>query len=542
MSNQKYFSMKIKFLLFFLTISISAFSQIEDALIFFADKENVEESINNPITILTQAALDRKALHNIPIDERDVPVNESYITQVKAQPGITVLAKSKWLNAVYVRGNISNIENLINLSFVADIEYANKTLNFGPGHEPHPDKFIMLETKTEFDYGVAANQIEMLAGDYLHQQGYTGEGMIIAFMDSGYPGVNSIGGFARMRDNGNLLGTYDFVARTEQINSNHSHGTRTLSTAAGYIQNQFVGTAPDASYYLFRTEDTDSETPVEEAYWVEALERADSLGVHVVNTSLGYREYDNPNHSHRYQDLDGQTTIAARGANIGAEKGMLLINSAGNGGNSGFPWVTTPGDAIGIFTIGAVDEDGDYASFSSIGPTYDGRIKPDVMAQGRDAYNINQNNEINTGNGTSFSSPILAGLAACLWQARMQTPNEVIRQIIRESAHLYNNPNNEMGYGIPDFSAALQAIMSIEEIQQVEFKIYPNPAKEMLYFETGISGRFSLNITNVLGQQVYIAHITGNQGNIDISTLPGGMYFLTFVSEGNFYSYKFVKK
>src|SRR5690606_34528950 len=155
----------------------------------------------------------------------------------------------------------------------------------------------------------------------------------------------------------------------------------------------------------------------------EAVERADSLGVHVINTSLGYREYDNPNHSHRYQDLDGQTTIAARGANIGFEKGMLLVNSAGNGGNSDFPWVSTPGDALGIFTIGAVNEDGEYASFSSIGPTYDGRVKPDVMTQGRDAYNINQNNEINTGNGTSFSSPILAGLAACLWQAKLQRTN-----------------------------------------------------------------------------------------------------------------------
>src|SRR5690606_29405613 len=453
--------MKHIFTFFTLLLSQVIFSQVEDALIFFADKENVQQSIDNPITILTQASLDRKALHNIPIDERDVPVNENYITQVKAQPGVTVLAKSKWMNAVYVRGNLSNIDNLINLSFVIDIEYANKTLNFGPGNQKPIDKFFVETTKTEFNYGFAANQIEMLNGDYLHQQNYTGEGMIIAFMDSGFPGVNTIGGFARMRDNGNLLGTYDFVERTEEITTSHTHGTRTLSTAAGYIENQFVGTAPDASYYLFRTEDTDSETPVEEAYWVEAVERADSLGVHVINTSLGYREYDNPNHSHRYQDLDGNTTIAARGANIGFEKGMLLVNSAGNGGASDFPWVTTPGDAHGIFTIGAVDEFGDYGWFSSIGPTVDGRIKPDVMAQGVAAYNITPDNEIGTGNGTSFSSPIIAGLVACLWQARPEATNGQVMQRIRQSAHLYNNPTNEMGYGIPNFQNALENILHI---------------------------------------------------------------------------------
>lgn len=532
------------FALFFsLILSQFVFSQTEDALIFFADKENVQQSIDNPITILTQASLDRKALHNIPIDERDVPVNENYITQVKAQPGITVLAKSKWMNAVYVRGNLSNIDDLIDLPFVIDIEYANKTLNFGPGNQNPVDKFFVKTTKTDFNYGFAANQIEMLNGDYLHQEDYTGEGMIIAFMDSGFPGVTTIGGFARMRDNGNLLGTYDFVERTEAITTSHSHGTRTLSTAAGYIENQFVGTAPDASYYIFRTEDADSETPVEEAYWLEAVERADSLGVHVINTSLGYREYDNPDHSHTYQDLDGQTTISARGANIGYEKGMLLINSAGNGGNSGFPWVTTPGDAIGMLTIGAVDEDGNYASFSSIGPTADGRIKPDVMTQGRDAYNINASNEIGTGNGTSFSSPILAGLAACLWQAKMERTNENIMQIIRESAHLYNNPTNQMGYGIPNFETALTAVLASESFQEDLFSVYPNPAKDILNIDVPKSfTQAEIVIYNVLGNKISTYIINSENTSFDISSLKQGVYFLSINANNLSQTIKFIKK
>lgn len=537
-----------KLLIFFsVFLSFQSYAQTEDALVFFADKENVQQSINNPITILTQAALDRKALHNIPIDERDVPVNENYITQVKNQAGITVLSKSKWLNCVYVRGTQANISNLLNLPFVTGIEYADKSMNFAPVQNPKPveDKFA-FETpeKTDFDYGEATNQIEMLSGDYLHQQGYTGSGMIIAFMDSGYPGVDVIDGFAYVRDAGRILGTYDFVSRTEAITVNHSHGTRTLSTVAGYIENQFVGTAPDASFYLFRTEDASSETPAEEAYWLEAVERADSLGVHVINTSLGYREYDNPNYNHLYSDLDGNTTIAARGANIGFEKGMLLVNSAGNGGNGSFPWVTTPGDALGILTIGAVDEFGDYGWFSSIGPTVDGRVKPDVMAQGVAAYNINQNNEIITGNGTSFSSPILAGLAACLWQAKPEATNGQVMQIIRQSAHLYNNPTDLMGYGIPDFQNALESILEIQQEETQLFSVYPNPVSDRLFlnFPNTVTGSISLKVYNILGSLVLEKNISASDNSIVVSSLHNGVYIVGVKFENQSQTFKIIKK
>lgn len=530
-------------LLFSLILFEGTQAQIEDAWIFFADKENVQVSIDNPITILSQAAIDRKALQNTPIDERDVPVNEDYITQIKAQPGITVFAKSKWMNCVYVRGTQSNIDNLLNLPFVINVEYADKSLNFASGSNPVEDKFALENNGRNFNYGFAANQIEMIAGDYLHDQGFTGTGITIAVLDSGFPGVDTQSGFAYVRDDGRILGTYDFVDRSEIINNNSSHGTRTFSDIGGYIENEFVGTAPDASFYLFKTEDITSETPVEEAYWVEALERADSLGVYVVNTSLGYRAYDNPAYSHTYEDLDGQTTFSARGANHGFDKGLLLVTSAGNSGNSDFPWVGTPGDSPGMLTIGAVNADGIATGFSSQGPTVDGRIKPDVMAQGGNAYVINQNNEIVTNNGTSFSSPITAGAVACLWQAKPESTNAEIMQLIRESAHLYNNPTDKMGYGIPNFQTALQTLLTLEDLFEKRLSVYPNPVVDILNIDfSGSLEDISLRLYNVLGVLVLEENLDTSSRSINLSAFQSGVYILNLQSENFNQSLKIVKK
>jgi len=350
------------FILSFLPIVLNA---QQDAWIFLTDKENVAASIANPISILTQDAIDRKTNHNVTIDERDVPVNEAYIQQLKAIAGITVMAKSKWMNAVHVRGTETTINELTTLTFVDYIEFADKGLNTRANVVG--DKFYVPEpiTRVNFNYGDSANQIEMLNGHQLHLADYTGEGIVVAVMDSGFPNVNTMGAFQRLRDAGKLLDGYDFVDRTDNVYAftGNSHGTRVLSDMAGFIQDQFVGTAPDASYYVFRTEDVFSENPVEESYWVEAAERADSLGVDVINTSLGYKSYDNPNYSHTNADINGVTAFITRGATIASEKGMLLVNSAGNSGTSG---LNAPADSPGVFAVAAVDAAGNYASFSSL--------------------------------------------------------------------------------------------------------------------------------------------------------------------------------
>ncbi|HBL79393.1 MAG TPA: serine protease, partial [Aequorivita sp.] len=330
--------MKKLSLLFVVLISTFGLAQTEDALVFLEAKDPavVAAALANPITILSQAALDRKNTQGTPIDDRDVPLNEIQKAQIEAAQGITVLAKSKWLNAVYVRGTENNINNLLNLPFVEDIEFADKNLNNpAAGRQFTPDKFeIENQARPVYNYGSATNQTQMLNVDYLHENDYTGQDIIVAFMDNGYPGVLTNPAYTTLRNEGRLLGYYDFAARVENSNGNGSHGAVTFSDAAGFLNGQFVGTAPDASYYLYITEDSD-ESPAEEAYWVEALERADSLGVYVTNTSLGYQDFDNPAFDHTYEDLDGQTTIAARGANAAFDKGMINVTSAGNDGYPG---------------------------------------------------------------------------------------------------------------------------------------------------------------------------------------------------------------
>ncbi len=540
-----------KILLFslFLT-STFCFSQ-EDALVFFADKQDVASSLANPISILTQEAINRKTSQGIVIDERDVPLNEVYKAQIENAPGITVLAKSKWLNAVYVQGSYNNINNLQDLSYVTDVEFMDKSLNRPFPRNAKRDKFeIENQLRVEYNYGAAQNQTEMIGVDQLHQSGFNGEGIIVAFMDNGYPNVLSNPAYAHVRDEGRLLGYYDFVDRVESPQGWGSHGAATFSDAAGILENSnpsraFVGTAPKASYYLYITEDANSESPAEEAYWVEALERADSLGVYVTNTSLGYHAFDNPAYNYQYEDLDGQTTLGARGANIAFDKGMINVVSAGNDGD-GFGYISSPGDAPGSFTIGAVDADENYVYFSSYGPNSAGVIKPDVMAQGYNSAIVSQYGQVDYSSGTSFSSPITAGAVASLWQAVPNLKNSVVMQAIRESASLYSNPTYNMGYGIPNFAVALNTLQQLSTEQQMQetlFALYPNPVSTEINisFPTN-ADQADFALYNVLGKRVLQAKITPMKNRLDVSGLVSGMYIASITSNNKTTSFKIIKE
>lgn len=518
--------MKFKLFLFLVSITLAVSAQ-QDAWVFFAEKENVAASLDNPLSILTQEALDRKALHGVVIDERDVPVSENFISQIKSQPGITVLAKSKWQNCVHVRGELEAIENLVELNIVSGIEYADKSLgrsSRGFGFEKGDP--IGPQTRIAFDYGATDNQVRQISVDALHLEDYTGEGMVVAVMDSGFPSVNDGAGFARLRDAGKLLDGYDFVDRTDDefAFSNSSHGTRVVSTIVGFLQDEFVGTAPDATIYCFRTEDVNSENPVEESYWVEAAERADSLGVDVINTSLGYRNYDNPNYSHTYEDMDGVTTFISRGATLAFEKGMIVVTSAGN---SGAGMIGAPADAVGAFTVGAVDSNGNYASFSSIGPSSDGRVKPDVMAKGQGSAVISSSGDVITNNGTSFSSPIMAGAVASFWQVNPAMTNAQVMQSIRESAHLFDNPTVQMGFGIPDFGAALESLSVEDTAVTGSFSFYPNPAQTVIEFSlpTTVTNA-EMVLFDILGKLVLRKPLTQEDTLVDIASLTNGIYLM----------------
>ena len=536
---------KCLLLLIVLCYQLSLYAQ-QDAWIYLTDKQNVATAIANPLSILTQKAINRKNVHAVSIDERDVPVNETYITQLKNTVGITVLAKSKWFNAIHVRGSETDIKNLKStFSFIDHLDFADKNLN-APKKVQTKKKSKLESTLTTFNYGSAANQIQMFKGDKLHLANYTGTGMTVAVLDAGFPNVNTMAAFQRLRNAGNLKGSYDFVNRNEDVytNTTSSHGTLVLSTMAGYVENQYVGTSPDASYYLFITEDAPNENPVEESFWVEAAERADSLGVDVINTSLGYTTYDNPNYSYTTSDMNGNTAFITRGANIAFEKGMLLVNSAGNSGSDSWVIDGAPADAAGVLSIGAVKPDGTYATFSSRGSNIQPTQKPDVVAQGQASFVITENDIITTANGTSFSSPIMTGGVVCLWQALPSLNNEQIMQLIRKSASQYNMPDYFLGFGIPNLETALNNGFDLVKLMEndVELKIYPNPASNKVYFTLNTDDIATLYIFDVLGKLVFDTTVTYSSPSVDISTLSNGMYIVKLQSSNKSKTIKLIKQ
>jgi serine protease AprX len=515
--------MRIFSLLLLLIFSLGTSAQ-EDAWIYLNQKPNAEYFLANPLEILSQRALDRRAGFGIPVDFSDVPIHQPFVLEIDQAPGIVVMATSKWLNAVHVRGSQPDINNLMTLDFVSSVYFANHSLQA----EGRPQNLAAVSRpqapQVDFSYGSSANQIQMLNGHILHQQDFTGLGKIIAVLDAGFPGVDTAEPFARLRDQNLILGGYNFVNSTQDIYTGSSHGTIVLSAMGGYSPGQLVGTAPDAGYYLFITEDVSSENPVEESYWVMAAEMADSLGVDIINSSLGYSLYDNPAYSYSHRHLDGQTGFASRGADMAFSKGMVVVVSAGNSGNSDLPYNSVPADAANALSVGAVNALGNYASFSSIGPTGDGRLKPDVVAQGVSTVVATPSGAIGNVSGTSLSAPLIAGMVACLWQAAPHISHEQITSIVKQSAHLFSTPNLQMGHGIPNFLQALNlAGLGTGSLSSQSVVLYPNPVKENIRIQTNGGGVAYLTLYNSLGQRVLWSAIIEDQP-LDVSGLAPGLY------------------
>jgi len=533
--------MRIAYLFLLVLTTSVGFSQ-EDAWVYFKDKSNAQTYFDAPLQMLSQRALDRRIRQNISLDTKDIPLSVVYINQIKSANGITVKAQSKWLNALHIRGTVTAINALKNLSIVEKVVFANRSLN--PTAKmatiAKPMNVInKLETQVDFAYGSSANQIQMLNGHLLHQQNFTASDKVIAIMDAGFPGVNIAQPFQRLRDQNKILGGYDFVHRSTNFYSGNHHGTMVLSSMGGYKDNALVGTAPDAAYYLFITEDTASENPIEESLWVEAAEKADSLGVDVINTSLGYFGYDNPNYSHTYADMSGNTNFISKGANIAFSRGMIVVASAGNEGGTSEPHVGAPAEATEVIAVGAVTASKTAAGFSSIGPSYDGRVKPNVMAQGQASVLSDDFGNIVTASGTSFSGPIMAGMIASFWQAFPNKTNQEIRQLVQASADRYTSPTAQFGYGIPDFSLAL----ANGKLTTDDVVVYPNPSADIIHFnlpENKTKG--TIVIYSILGQKIKSQEVATRFVALSIADLPKGIYFYTFDSAEFFKSGKIIKK
>ena len=532
---------------------IGAMAQVapEKYWIQFSDKDNTPYSIAQPESFLSPRAITRRERQGIAITQRDLPVDPEYIAQVRAT-GAEMLSVSKWMNAITFR-TLDNavLQQVLALPFVVNSMPVGKQKSaaseWSKWDEIAVAKSIEVPIKVT-DYGTAFNQIDMLGGVLLHQQNLMGQGMMIAVLDGGFSSADQLSVFDSLRQNGRLVGTWDIVGRNSNVYGYSSHGTAVLSTMAAYQPGVMIGTAPKASYLLIRTEDVDSEFPIEEDYWIAGAEYADSAGADIINSSLGYTTFDDPFYDHSYADMNGQTTHGARAANMAAATGILVVNSAGNSGNNPWKYIGTPADADSALAIGAVNATHEYASFSSIGPSSDGRVKPNVCAQGQLAIVAGTLGGVGPSNGTSFSGPIMAGMAACLWQSNSNATNMQVFESIERSAHIYTAPTAQLGYGIPYFPKARVVLAGYNptNLEQDELlTAFPNPFTSELKgaFFSAINQDLEFQLVNSMGQQVQIIKGVGCETCVHefrftgLNSLQAGTYYIYATSkEGKFHS------
>ena len=412
------------------------------------DKAATEYSIKKPEKYLSAKAIERRRKQNLPIDSTDLPVCRKYIDEIRKQ-GVKIVVTGKWDNFVTVSCNDTTlIDRIAALPFVLSTEKVWISPGAGkPSMATERDSVLNQPTiHSDSIYGRAITQIQMSNGDKLHEAGFKGQGMTIAVIDAGFHNVDKITAMQNIR----ILGTKDFVNQQADIFAESSHGMSVLSCIGMNRPDIMTGTAPEASFWLLRSEDEYSEHLVEQDYWSAAVEFADSVGVDVINTSLGYYSFDDKSKNYKYRDLDGRHALMSRQASHIADKGMILVCSAGNSGAGSWKKITPPGDADNVLTVGAIDKRAVLATFSSVGNTADHRVKPDVVAVGVGSDVIRTDGNQGRANGTSFSSPIMCGMVTCLWQACPTLTAKEVIELVRRSGDRAGFPDNIYGYGVPD--------------------------------------------------------------------------------------------
>ncbi|WP_034256955.1 S8 family serine peptidase [Adhaeribacter aquaticus] len=521
------------FLLFYLIVPAVAQQPGSGArkhLIYFKDKENTPFSTSQPEKYLSGRAIARRQKQNITLTKRDFPVNPTYVAGLK-NSGAEIWYTSKWFNAAVVYCDSTILARLTKLPFVRSGKTLSRKATVprpGNSNGAKISENVRLRTTLDRkDYGLAFNQANMIGAVDLHNKGYHGENMFVAVFDGGFPGVDQQPAFAHLFQENRLKGTFDFVDKDKNVFEKDNHGTNVLSTMAAYQPGTFIGTGFKANYFLFITEDSQGEQQIEEINWLLAAEYADSVGVDVINSSLGYDDFDAPSVDYTYQDMNGRNALITRAADYAASTGMLVVNSAGNEGNKPWRYISAPADADSILTVGAVDSLGRLASFSSVGPTFDGRIKPNLVAQGIFSAVLTRTGAVSRSHGTSFASPILAGMAVCFWQANPHLTNMQVIDYLQRSASKAANPDNLFGYGIPNGTKALGLVNENNENiilfpnpvpgQKINFKLTP------AFFEKQVT----VTVFNMIAQKVLSKTFLPRKNEVislDISTLYPGLY------------------
>lgn len=500
----------------------------------FTDKNNSRYSLSSPEKYLSDRAIKRRVKQNIVIDSLDLPVNSEYV-QVVVKTGAKHIHSSKWLNGITVKAETDSFEiNVLKLSFVKKVQLtktAGTKSGFDKFSETSENGPVPIDASL---YGASVYQTSLFNGQYLHNYNYKGLGMHVAVLDGGFYKANEYFALDSLWKNGQILGTKDFVDPTSDIFTTHWHGMSVLSCMGGNVPGQLIGTATKASYWLIRCEDTNSEFLIEEDNWVTAAEFADSCGVDVINSSLGYTQFDDSQMNHTYADMDGKTTRITRGANIAATRGMLVFSSAGNEGNGSWKYIAAPSDGENVIGVGAVDKDSVAAYFTSYGPAYGGKTKPNVSAVGLNTFLQKSDGKLGYLNGTSFSSPVMAGIATCFWQSVSHVPATEIKKTIEKFSHLYLNPDARLGYGIPDFKKAWESFfpLSVNQLNKnAGWLVYPNPVTDVIFLRSNIAAvqnHISIEIFTPDGKLVkkWIKSDSQNIELRDIQSLPNGILLL----------------
>ncbi|MBI3220146.1 MAG: S8 family peptidase [Bacteroidetes bacterium] len=516
--------------LLILILCISAYTQAQDRyFVFFKDKANSTFSTSNPSAFLSAKSIARRTRLKITITEEDLPVNSTYVAQVKAT-GAKTFFTSKWWNGVLVQTDAATVTTIEALPFVQKVDRVAdgpKLLN-GRMAKNEQVESTTAET-TDF-------QLSQLGINRMQAENYLGQNIDIAQFDSGWKGANLSTPFAHIFNSGRIKETKNFVRNTTDVFFDDTHGTSVLSVMAGLIPGSFTGGSYQANFYLYETEDKLTEYRIEEYNWTFAAERADSVGVDVINSSLGYNTFDDPAMDYTKANLDGKTSVISIAAKKVISKGIVVVSAAGNEGGKSWQTITMPADVDGMISVGAISSDGFKSSFSSTGPTADGRIKPDVVALGSGTATIGPTGLLSATNGTSVASPLITSLVAGLIQAFPTASPQQIYQAIIYSASQYQKPDNQLGYGIPNYDRA-KSYLTYGKLTK-DISIFPNPVQSQLQilFKEPTGKTIHVSLSDYFGRNLITQTVTTdwstNPIHVDVSSLPSGMYILEVTGSG----------
>ncbi|WP_159470752.1 S8 family peptidase [Dyadobacter sp. 3J3] len=528
-------------------------------LILFKDKAGSPFSVSRPTEFLSAKAISRRTNQNITITEHDFPVNPAYVSAIK-QTGASVIYSSRWFNASLVEASATQLAAIKSLAFYKGIEQNHALANLttpSPGLSRTAKISSTSAIAEDLNYGLMQQQLALIGVDKLHQEGFHGENMLIGVLDAGFSRANELTYMKPVFDEKRIIDTHDFITRESNVYDDDSHGINALSTIAAYQPGSMIGAAFKASFALYRTENVFMESPYEEVAWLLGAERADSVGVDIISSSLGYNtfddEFDSPEYNYTYQSMDGKTTIISRAARYATRKGIMVVNSAGNEGNKAWHYISAPADVDSVVSVGATTLDRSYAAFSSVGPNAIGQLKPDISAVGSGAVvgNSTGTGSATTSSGTSFSAPQIAGLATILWQAFPKLTAQQIITALKKSGHQAANPDNLLGFGVPNGALAETIIkndfilLGTEPDVLNDIILSPNPVQQdlTLTFPVSLIGKKStLSLISQGGKTIWQSQQVLNS-TVPLSTnaLSSGLYLIKVDVLNRTRTLKFVK-